>query len=59
MPTRPEPLSIPEIRAFLAVRSGLTVRTAAEEAGLTPVQVRDALDRVGLRPRISPRGRTH
>lgn len=51
-------LSIPEIRGFLAVRSGLTVQTAAEEAGLTTEQLTGALARIGLRARTRTRRRT-
>lgn len=51
-------LTIPEIRAFLAVRSGLTNQTAADEAGLTGDQVDAVLARLRRTTATTTRGRT-
>lgn len=51
-------LTIPEIRAFLGVRSGLTVTTAADEAGLPRERVLHVIERVGSVNGYTKRGRT-
>lgn len=57
MPTCDRTLTIPEIGAFLAVRSGLDIPTAAAENGLTVREVRTVLHRIRRIP-ATPKGRT-
>jgi hypothetical protein len=58
MPPSSRPLTIPEIGALLSVSSGLTIETAADEAGLTAEQVTDVVARVNSGSATTTRGRT-
>lgn len=59
MPPSSRPLTIPQIGALLSVSSGLTIETAADEAGLTTEQVTDVHARVNSSSATpTTRGRT-